>query len=355
MQARFIIAILLLTFFACEQPKFDASQISPETMVFVDQIVEVNVVMGSAVSSGGERPQQYDNFEALKSQANLEELTELTDHPNGVVRCYAFWALSFLDSVDLFSIIIDHIDDTARVETQFGCEVYYERVGDFFVNRVRPSDYKDNRQLSALEIEKLDSILLHEPNFLENKTNAISHAELMEENYPAFRRLVLEENDPYALLKLAKYQEESDIDLIMSYREKDNKEEEGYGYTYRAIAEFPHPRFLPFLKNNLINTMDNNHPESEWSALYNTIAIYQNETALALLQIPLTHVNNGAVRDDHIDYVFEALDENRAPIYNELLWFFWEEEHRISRSIREYLTAIDSSRAINIAAKLADE
>lgn len=351
----------MLNMLACTQSEFGDTKINEEikitnetiitdeTQVFVDEISKINVVMGAQVSSGGERPLQYDNFEALEAQASSEELIALTDHPNGVVRCYAFWALSLSDSVDLYSIVIDHIDDTARVETQFGCSVSYDRVGDFFINVVTPHSIDlEAQKLNEAQLAMLDSILLFEANFLSAKFDAMSSAEPTAALYPKFREMVIEENDQNALVQLAKYQKAQDIELILNYRGDADGDEDGYFYTYRAIAEFPHPRFLPLLKNNLEKTLDKTHYSNEWKGLYKAIVRYKNEYAVAMLQVPFTKVKHENIKGYHIDYVFKALEENQDPIYDDLLWRLWEEELRMTPSVYYYLKAKDSSRTFSL-------
>ena len=44
--------------------------------------------------TAGIKPKQYENFEELKKNASKQELLTLTNHSNGVVRCYSFWALA---------------------------------------------------------------------------------------------------------------------------------------------------------------------------------------------------------------------------------------------------------------------
>lgn len=80
--------------------------IGQTTQQIVSKIEKVNQLMGSAVYFEGTRPKQYDNFEALQAKATKDELMQLTDHSNGVVRCYAFWALSFDSSVKLLPVVL---------------------------------------------------------------------------------------------------------------------------------------------------------------------------------------------------------------------------------------------------------
>src|SRR5688572_21032086 len=109
---------LMVTLTSFGQVNFDRSRISKDTDKIVRDIAEVNMVMSSTVGAAGSRPAQYDNFTALKAKATKGELTELTNHPNPTVRCYAFWALSYDHSADLFPLVLTHIKDTAFVETQ---------------------------------------------------------------------------------------------------------------------------------------------------------------------------------------------------------------------------------------------
>ena len=69
--------------------------------VFVREIVNdiqgINRVEGFSIGL----TEQYKNFEKLKAAASSDELIDLTDHTNAAVRCYAFWALSYHDGVDV--------------------------------------------------------------------------------------------------------------------------------------------------------------------------------------------------------------------------------------------------------------
>ena len=81
-------------------PRFDNNKISKPTKKIVKTIEKVNELMGSAVYYSGIRPEQWDNFVKLKKIATTQELIELTNHKNGVVRCYSFWALSHKKEID---------------------------------------------------------------------------------------------------------------------------------------------------------------------------------------------------------------------------------------------------------------
>ncbi|WP_194140130.1 hypothetical protein [Flavobacterium hungaricum] len=117
--------------------------------------------MGSIAGFAAIKPEQYENFEALKETASKEELLLLTNHSNAVVRCYSFWALAQCRNVDLFSIVKAHINDTTQVATEFSCLLSSEKTSDFYINLVNPKyENFEVRQLSEEEFNKLDSILI---------------------------------------------------------------------------------------------------------------------------------------------------------------------------------------------------
>lgn len=346
--AFFSFIILLLSVSCFGKSNYDESKISKKTNRIVKKIEKVNVLMGSAVGASGMAPKQFENFEELKKNASVEELTTLTDHPNGVVRCYSFWALISLKNVDLFSIIKNHLTDDAIVQTQFGCIGSNEKVGDFYLQLVT-ADYEDEdtKFLSEKEFKKLDSLLIYSENRLNMRFDAISKAEPTEILYPKLRELVLEENNQSALVTLARYQKESDIELILKNNDSDN----GSFYTYKAIQNFPDPDFFPLLEKNLNLTLNDDHYDGEWLQLYTAIAAYKDQKSLELLKIPFTRVKHQNIKKYHIHFVYEAILANKSKIYDDLLWKIWEEENLITMEGFKYLLELNKSKTYELTKK----
>jgi hypothetical protein len=206
------ILFLLFTLTSFGQANFDKSKISEETQGIVNDIEKINMVMSGY---GDDQPEQYYNFMKLKDNATKDEKKELTNHPNPTVRCYAFWALSHDHSVDLFSIVLSHISDSAYVETIFGCLGGGEPVGDFFISLVTPGEVDlEVKKLDSTQIAILDSILIFTPNSLWAKSTALNRVELTEGVYPKIRELVINNHSQNALVTLARYQKEQDVELI---------------------------------------------------------------------------------------------------------------------------------------------
>ncbi|MEM6263854.1 MAG: hypothetical protein AAGI38_15175, partial [Bacteroidota bacterium] len=302
-----------------------------------------------AVGYGGERPQQYDNFIELKQAAEKEELLQLTDHSNPTVRCYAFWALTFDPTVELYPIVLDHLSDEQSVTTQLGCIRGGKPVGDFFLDKATPFiDEIAPNKLDTFQLAAIDSILIHRPSKLFARAEAIERAKTTESMYTVIRMLVLEEKNEEALVKLASYKRDQDVKVILSFRDASNSGDGDVFFTYKAINQFPHPDFFPFLEANLRNTFDKTHYNHHWQELYRAIAKYKNNKSVALLYLPLSKVQDKYIREYHMDYLSQALSEVRAPIYNDLLWKLWEEEYRITLDGFECLSNIDSTRAFEL-------
>ncbi|WP_338378937.1 hypothetical protein [uncultured Flavobacterium sp.] len=346
------IIILFITISSFAQSNYDDSKISNKTKKAVKKIERVNELMSSAVYSSGMRPKQWDNFETLKETATESELIELTNHPNGVVRSYSFWALSYNKNVDLFKIVKNHLNDDELISTQFGCIGGQEKVGDFYIQVLTPQYVDlDSKKLNEQQFRELDSLLVYSNNNLNAKYGAIQRIESSESNYGKIKELYLEKNDQSALVKLAKYNKVEDIELILNNREKDNSEEGGYFHTYKAISNFPNSKFFPFLKSQLQKTLDNTHYSNEWTQLYRAIASYKNEDAKKQLLIPFTQVEHKNIRKYHLNMIFSALNEFQSNSYDELLWKLWEEENKISPKVFEYLSSLNSNKAFELTKK----
>ena len=328
--------------------QFDKTKISSQTKLIVTKIEKENMLMGSAVGNGGVRPKQFDNFTELQRASTKSELLELTNHPNAVVRCYSFWALTYDTSINLLPIIIKHIPDNENVRTMFGCIVSGENVGDFFINLVTPN-YVDinSKKVDSSQFAIIDSILIYTPNNLYAKQKAISRAKLTERFYIRARDLVTKDNNQEALVTLAKYQKEQDIPLILKNK-IGNKPDDGYFFTYRAISEFPHPDFFPLLEKNLKQTLNDDHFSTEWRELYKAIASYENNKAVELLTIPFTQVKHENIREYHIDFVFGAMQKFQSPLYDDLLWNMWTNEKKISPEVFKYLSIKNPKKAFDL-------
>lgn len=347
----FSFVILLLSVSSYANNDYDESKISGKINRIVKKIAKVNFLMGSAVGASGMMPKQFENFLELKKNASINELVTLTNYPNGVVRCYSFWALLDLKNVDLFSIAKNHLSDDTIVYTQFGCVGNDEKVGDFYI-RLLTTNYEDEdgnegkKLLSEKQVKELDSLLIYSENNLDSKYLAIENAEPNENLYPTVRELVIKQHNQNALVALSKYKKESDIELIL----KNVDTIHNHFYTYKAIQNFPDPRFLSFLQEHLnLILKENYYYQNEWQELYKAIAAYKNQKALELLNIPFAKVENRNIKEYHVPFIYDAILLNKCNLYHTLLWKIWQDENHITTDGFMYLVQLDPAKAYELS------
>ncbi len=341
----FPIILLLSSISLSAQYNFDAKKISTETNSLVKILELSNSVDGEFTWPLVHVSEAYKAFVQLSNKAKTTELIELTRHYQSEVRCYAFWALCKRKSDNLFSLLLEHLNDIEVVTILFDDDSDNLLVGDFFI-WMASVDYldKESKFLTKQQLEKLDSILLSSDSKLFERTLAIERLTNTEENYSRIKQFAVVENHPSALIKLASYKKEEDIELIKNFKNGDHT----YPTIYNAITEFPHPDFFPFLQKRQKKTFNKNHHSGHWKFLYQAIAAYQNKEAYKAIILPFTKVNKKKIRPYHIKSVKAALEEYLIPLYTPILWKLWEEEKEISKTIFLYLKEVDEIKAMEL-------
>ena len=195
--------------------KIEHVKIRPVVKIIVDSIAKYNVLTGSAVGYAGIKPVQWDRYEKLSKMASLPELRELTYHKNLVVRCYAYYALASKKDTSSFTILLNHLHDTARVSTFFGCIKSYEPTGDFFLNTVKPFETTDNGyKLSLKQKAIVDSVLLFDKHIKLYARYWLFHdLKPQSQYYNRVKEIAIEGAMPVAIWTLAKYKNHNDINI----------------------------------------------------------------------------------------------------------------------------------------------
>lgn len=344
---------ILLPFFALAQKSYNKQGISKEVLAISKKIAKNNILAGSAVGYSGVRPEQYSDFEKLKKIANQKELIQLTDHPNGVVRCYAFNALlEKADSETIHQIILSHLKDTSSVETFYGCIVSKSMVGDIFITNAIYEDEETPSKLSNEQIAIIDSLIINQDSKLWYKNTAIEQIKFSDTNYEKIRTLAIKEHNTTAITRLAEYKRTRDLDIFINLYKKSSKDDENdeddvLSDFYKVVEKYPHPDFFPLLKSELEKTMDDDHYSSKWVGLYTAIAAYQNDEALVLLKKPFTEIQHSNMKKYHMNFVETAITKFPFPMYDELLWRLWEENNIINLETYSRLNTTDSQRTYN--------
>jgi hypothetical protein len=132
-QVRPIFLTLLLTIFLCTCVRAQWSRpenLGREVKKALRSLDKNPGYYSQHVGYSGSASSQYVAFLQLRKYASTETLTRLTSDRNPTVRAYAYSALSEIDGSQLVQIAMQHLADTARIETLNGCIGGSAMVGD---------------------------------------------------------------------------------------------------------------------------------------------------------------------------------------------------------------------------------
>ncbi|HYG15676.1 MAG TPA: hypothetical protein VEC12_07985 [Bacteroidia bacterium] len=226
--------------------------------------------------------------------------------------------------------MLNHINDTEYVETQRGCIVADDFVGDFFIRAATNRFGMVTYPLSTTQIKYLDSILIVTPHKLDAKSSALWRIKPSDGLYSKIKSLVIEGDNREAMVPLSKYRKEQDTLVIQSAWEKAGGSANYYFFI--AVENFPHPAFFTRLKESLDTALKNNNIWYENREMYDAIAAYRDTVALTLLHKPFD-VHDEELRKRHLTSLFYALKNTDDPIYDNLLWKLWKEENIIDYDV----------------------
>lgn len=137
---------------------YQPEKIRKDIQKLVKKIEKYDRIDSEAIGYSGERTNQYNRFEKLTEKAFLEELIELTNHPNAAVRGYSFWSLAKLHYNNLEEIFVKHANDEEFVFMMDGC-IPEELPVIEFMRQVAMPDVLDNqcKKLSDEVFVKMNS------------------------------------------------------------------------------------------------------------------------------------------------------------------------------------------------------
>lgn len=290
--------------------------VRPEIDKIVNGIAKDNMLKSSGVGYGGVRTDQWDRFVLLKEKATNEELIALTDHNNGVVRCYSFQALATRKDINVFPNLIKHLTDTATITTFQGCIISSQSVGDYFLEVVTPQ-YIDLEayKLTDFERQKVDSILIFDKNIrLSAKSEILRRLKPEEKYYKRVREIVIEENDDNGLIALSKFQNQQDKEFIIERLNSKKTDIQYYGL--QAVKYFPDSSFFPHLES--IHSVEIKKPTGfnypMIRTLYQAIVQYKNQQSKDLIELTLNTATKSTLQY-HSEFIWLALELYPDKIY----------------------------------------
>lgn len=277
--------IVCLGHLACnaQQSQTSTDELRPAIQKIAKGIARGNVLESEFVGIAGTRSKQWDKYEKLKQEATNDELRQLVNNKNAVIRCYSFQALANRKGVDVFPILINHLNDTAYVETLQGCIGSSQTAGDYFLEVVTPQYVDLNAyKLTSNQRSVVDSILLFDKSIqIAAKYGLLFSLKPNQLYYNRIREIASKDDIPVAVLALARYNNKNDIGIIKKLFDKEKTE---YYAAYSA-REFPDSSFEPYLTSLFEKEWNKKlYDYPKWRILYQALAKYPTKETYKLFQ-----------------------------------------------------------------------
>jgi len=311
----------------------------------------------------------------VKHLLPASEWIKLTKYPDPHVRTSAFRALvTAYPEVDSLPIILEHLTDNELIKQAVYDMYSMEKVGDVFLQIATLSTFQQLEvdKFSDADRQTLFTVLLTQPNELKSITDFLLYAEPFPELYELIRERAKE--DTAALVALAKYQQQQDIELIKQQLVsiKDVRAMSALPHQQRhaafeheqrvmlAISHFPAPKFFDQLKQRFIRNLTAKlyqnparpiHIRSNpVQSLYSAIASFRNEAALELFTAPYDgeFALSTEELEMHTKWVSYAISASISPVYENLMWSLWIGQNKVTKAIFDYLRVRDESRAFEV-------
>tara|TARA_R110002096_G_scaffold21043_8_gene68812 strand:+ start:36479 stop:37876 length:1398 start_codon:yes stop_codon:yes gene_type:complete len=297
------VLVIILALFAFES---SGQKIRPEIKKLAQKIEKYNELESDHVGYAGVTTDQYRNFEKLRDKATYDELLQLIEYKNSVVKGYSSWALADKKYPKLVDIFTEFLRTGESATTQHGCIVSEGDLASEFYSRVFYQHFHnvlsvEDSLFFQSQIQQLDSVILYaeKDNYLLRR--ALNNNNGNPNNYDRIRHLAFKKENLNAIEALAVYQKEQDIEDFKKLKEK----------SFVAIAIFPDENFWEFLlsfKDKVIS-----------KSYLMAISAFKTDKSAEILSDLLT-----TMPKDKISELTEALTKNYSAIYQPLILEIWE-------------------------------
>jgi hypothetical protein len=257
----------------------------------------------------------------LRDSCTKEEVLNLLSCPNPLIKVTAYRAIINRNEPDYFSILKNHLDDTAKVEWWY----FDDAADNFMVSDLMIRKAVEAKKLSREQKDAIvDLVLLKHPN-LETTNWMIQDISPNEKYYSLIRKKTTTTTTKCgeqmgASYALSKFRKLEDTSLLKNNFIRSNNS--CTDWSFRAIENFPDTTFYSFL-NNYFNLHIKKTEQSGYDDLKyfcRAVAIYKNESSLKILTA-LTNkqtYHNGWYLSQNKENVFRAIHKYKCPIYNNL-------------------------------------
>lgn len=263
----------------------------------------------------------------LERNASKEELIKLMDAKKPLLRVVAYRAIVNRSEPEYFDLLINHLNDTAKVEWW-----YYEDAGGYFsVSDLMIRKAFDKNGLSPIQKKVLtEEVLLKHP-YLDVSNWMIQDIDPDEKYYHLIKERAKTKskdcgNQLTSCYALSKFRKKEDVKLLLSVFGQNIN---GYCQEniFKSIEEFPDTQFFPLLKkyfqdniNGKLTTRQNIDEEVFYFA--KAVSAYKTPEAFELLKYIAennTYINKGFWPPYNKRYVLKAVKIHYFPLYDDLI------------------------------------
>ncbi|MCT2406893.1 hypothetical protein NZD88_04920 [Chryseobacterium antibioticum] len=232
-----LISLLLLLFFFCA-----TSQVSKRTAAIIKPLEKTRLFY----SSDDEEIKKVK--ELLFKETSTEELVYLAEKGQNVyIKATAIDVLAKKkEGGKILEVFKKNLYSKEKLTYRTGCLSDDYLLSIHIFESVSVGYNFSEKEKENLEKEMMAIVLNAKPINPELLEALTYDLPLDNDSYTKIRKLVIDTKSPILLVNLAKYKNPNDIELIKSFGKQ----------AYPAIQEFPDPKFLPFIKENISDASD---------------------------------------------------------------------------------------------------
>jgi hypothetical protein len=302
--------LLILVFSSC-QPK-------ERLQVAIDYIGQANVFMSETIGLDGLKHDVYKNYETVLALASPDQLHELISDDRAAVRIYGFQGMIESNHPETFTAFKNLVTDSTYLMTVRGDFMNAACINTLAANLLANDGLKrEHYQFKGRERIVFDSLLLFS-GYLPKIGSTLFHETVapVDEHYETVRELAYGNHSKNARTGLANFKREADLDFLRS--DFSINDESRYRSTMDIIARFPHPDFLPYLKETQLRLLNAKILNYNSIYLYLAILQYSPEDLKPFLEV-VDGYQNEEKRQEHQRGAWAAAQLNSDPNKKQLV------------------------------------
>jgi len=257
----------------------------------------------------------------IQKKTSIAELKKLTLSEHPILRVVAVLGLLNRKEVDPFEILMSHLDDTALITTgggEFGYSL--EKVSEVII--------RSGTWASAAQRQITIDKIIAEHNYLRSAYSKVASLEPLEKYYSHVKKMAgakRQENEDIenALYALAKYKKKEDVLFIKDQFKQWHVHPEAT--SFQLMREYPQEVYFEFLQSHFdyyLNFMPHLRFRIYWNQFFETVSVYKNKEAAAMLAKGLEWLNDEGLHPQDIsrykETIIYAIWNNECDAYKEL-------------------------------------